>query len=188
MNSCYATVGSSVTINWSSTDARSCAIAGTAWSGTSGSQSSGPLGASRDYELRCVGVNGDSATARVGVVVDPIPGGPGVLSFNFISVPPLGSHNNLRGNLLHVLPSDYMVSCWIKVNGGWWPKPTFAEPLVRVSSDGNWQAEVTTGGLDPMATEIRAYLVTKNYVYRWPIDNMPSVNGRDVITMIVATR
>ena len=183
---CNITVADSVIISWSSTDAASCYVTGTSWTGTSGSQNSGALLASQDYEVRCTGSGGDVSNSVVKVVVDPLPGGPGTLSFNFTSVPPMGSSNNLKGNLLHVLPSDYKVFCWINVNGFWWPKPTFAEPLTKITANGSWECDITTGGGDTTATEIRAYLVTSSYV--WTSGVIPSVNGRDVVAMIVAKR
>jgi hypothetical protein len=286
---CQINYNSSATISWSSTNTASCSVTGTTWTGTSGSQSSGVLTASREYELKCVGTNGETVTATTRVMVSAqvapsafnlskactavnsssqrvdlswtvstnavsyrverhvwssgawgvvvpsqsattfsetlpnnadyyyrvfavntagekvsnpaellgctsvvpptpppptIPGGPGTPKIGLSFVPAKGSFENLRGTVLHVLPADHKVACWITVLGGWFPKPTYQNPVVGIDSNGNWSCDITTGGVDEQATEIRAYLVTNTYVSF----NLPSVNGRDVLDVAVATR
>lgn len=63
------TSGSSATITWTSTNATSCSVSPVGWTGTSGSQSTGPLSASQTYTLTCTGPGGttsDSVTIIVG--------------------------------------------------------------------------------------------------------------------------
>jgi exo-beta-1,3-glucanase (GH17 family) len=91
-----------------------------------------------------------------------VPGGPGTPSIAFTSVPPYGSFNNLQGQVLHVAPADYRVAVYIYV-GGWWTKPTFANPLTTILPDGTWTCDITTGGSDQNATQIAAFLVASTY-------------------------
>ncbi len=91
-----------------------------------------------------------------------VPGGPGTPSMEFAYVPPYGSSNNLFGQVFHVNTDDYKVAVYIYV-GGWWTKPTFANPLTNIGLDGSWECDITTGGNDPLATQIVAYLVPKTF-------------------------
>jgi exo-beta-1,3-glucanase (GH17 family) len=91
-----------------------------------------------------------------------IPGGPGSPSIEFSSVPPYGSNNNLFGQVLHVNTDDYRVAVYIYV-GGWWTKPTFANPLTNIGLTGVWECDITTGGSDPNATQIVAFLVPATF-------------------------
>jgi len=98
-----------------------------------------------------------------------IPGGPGDPVIKFTYVPPLGSFEYLRGQVWHVNPADYKVAVYIYVSG-WWTKPTFANPLTTIQSDGSWITDITTGGIDETATRIAAFLVPNGY-------NPPSMSG-----------
>ena len=91
-----------------------------------------------------------------------VPGGSGSPSMEFAYVPPYGSSNNLFGQVLHVNTDDYKVAVYIYV-GGWWTKPTFANPLTNIGLDGSWECDITTGGNDVLATQIVAFLVPKDY-------------------------
>ena len=70
------------------------------------------------------------------------------------------------------------VDPYIQIEGlGWWTKPTFAAPTVSINPDGTFTANVTTGGLDPLATIFCAALVPTDYTppqaagsYRVPAD------------------
>lgn len=81
----------------------------------------------------------------------------------FTYVPPCGSFENLEGQVSNVTPGDYKVAVYIRVDGGWWNKPTWANPLTPIQSDGSWSCDITTGGHDQDATEIIAYLVPNGY-------------------------
>lgn len=91
-----------------------------------------------------------------------IPGGPGNPAIEFTHVPPLGSFEDLEGQVLHVNPFDYRVALYIYVSG-WWTKPTFANPLTTIQIDGSWITDITTGGIDEKATRIAAFLVPVGY-------------------------
>jgi exo-beta-1,3-glucanase (GH17 family) len=97
-------------------------------------------------------------------------GGDGTPEIVFVSAPPVGSENDLYGQVRHVIPTNYRVAVYIKVGGGWWTKPTFAAPLTPIDCGGTWVTDITTGGSDSLATEIAAYLVPAGY-------NPPAASG-----------
>jgi hypothetical protein len=81
----------------------------------------------------------------------------------FISVPPFGSGLNLRGKAYNFQSGDRVV-CYIFIEGlGWWIKPTIASPTTPISADGTWTTDITTGGVDQVATEIAAFLIPAAY-------------------------
>lgn len=83
----------------------------------------------------------------------------------FTSVPPLGSFSSLRGRVAGVEPKDFRVTVYILVHGAWWgPKPYWDRPLTSISRTGRWRTDITTGGIDEVASFIVAYLVPSNYV------------------------
>ncbi len=97
-------------------------------------------------------------------------GDPGEPEIYFTHVPSPGSYENLAGSILHVDPEEYAVAVYIKVNGGWWTKPTFTHPLTSLFCNGDWVADVTTGGSDQNATHLAAFLIPEGY-------NPPEMRG-----------
>jgi len=92
--------------------------------------------------------------------------GAGTASIAFTSVPPIGSVGTdavLQGQTTHVAPSDYYVAAYIFVNGGWWTKPTFASPRTAIQCDGSFSTELVTGGSDPSATRVAAFLLPNSF-------------------------
>ena len=81
----------------------------------------------------------------------------------FTSVPPLGSFENLMGQVCGVKPADFRIVVYIKVGNGWWVKPFANQPLTTILNDGSWSSDITTGGIDQTATEIVAYLVPNGF-------------------------
>lgn len=81
----------------------------------------------------------------------------------FTYVPPIGSYDNLKGQVCDYEPADYRIAVYIKVGSGWWTKPYWDSPLTIIQSDGSWSCDFTTGGNDPQATKIAAYLVPVDY-------------------------
>ena len=81
----------------------------------------------------------------------------------FTSVPPLGSFDNLFGQVCGVTPADYRIVVYIRVGSGWWVKPFAIQPLTTILNDGSWSTDITTGGIDQTAIEIVAYLVPKTF-------------------------
>jgi hypothetical protein len=76
----------------------------------------------------------------------------------FLSVPAYGSFDDLRGEVANVSPAGYRVAVYIYV-GGWRTKPTLAQPLTPIGSDGKWTCDITAGGNDHYATRIAAFLL-----------------------------
>ena len=91
-----------------------------------------------------------------------VPCGPGEPSIQLTYVPPKGSFENLEGKVCHVNPEDYRVAVYIYV-WGWWTKPYWDDPLTTISPSGEWECDITTGGVDESATKIAAYLLPKGY-------------------------
>lgn len=82
------------------------------------------------------------------------------LRFEFVPQP--GAMDDLRGRAGNVPYDDFGVAVFIFVGGGWWTKPTFEEPLTAIETDGNWTADITTGGIDEQASRIAAFLVPRD--------------------------
>ncbi|MGC4050219.1 MAG: glycosyl hydrolase family 17 protein [Paludibaculum sp.] len=89
--------------------------------------------------------------------------GPGTPLLSLVFVPPYGFDLPLQGRVSHVSPASYGVAVYIKVAGGWWTKPTFAQPVTLILGDGTWSADVVTGGSDAQATEIAAFLIPSSF-------------------------
>ncbi|MFN8494735.1 MAG: hypothetical protein U0350_44445 [Caldilineaceae bacterium] len=92
-----------------------------------------------------------------------IVGGPGTPTIKFISVPAYGTSDKLIGQIQHVAPGQYRVAVYIYVGGGWWLKPYLTQPQTFIYPDGHWVCNITTGGVDQLATEIVAYLIPVTY-------------------------
>jgi hypothetical protein len=84
-------------------------------------------------------------------------------TIEFTYVPPLGSFDNLEGQVLNVDPVTHRIAVYIKVGSGWWTKPYWSSPLTAISVDGSWTCDITTGGIDEWASEIVAFLVPVGY-------------------------
>lgn len=100
------------------------------------------------------------AGADIGATIHDIDGPP---SIELTYVPPYGSFENLNGRVRNVLPGTAKVIVFIRVRGGWWVKPYWNSPFTPISRDDTFTTDITTGGVDEEATEIRAYLVSKDY-------------------------
>ena len=80
-----------------------------------------------------------------------------------------------RGMVYNVPPGDYKVSAWIRVDGGWWPKPTFAHPYTHIGSNGRWATgNMVTGGNDEDADAVKVYLVKRSSTWRPGRDAAPA--------------
>ncbi|MCP4245788.1 MAG: hypothetical protein GY778_01950 [bacterium] len=73
-------------------------------------------------------------------------------------VPPTGSDEDLRGRVANVDSAAHRVAICIFVDA-WWTKPTFEAPTVPIQADGSWQADITTGESDAMASKIAAFVI-----------------------------
>lgn len=92
-----------------------------------------------------------------------IPGGAGPPAIELTAVPPIGSSDDLRGQVWHVVPGDYGVAVYIKVHGGWWTKPYWNNPVTAISCDGFRVCDITIGGVDPQATDIAVFVIPLTY-------------------------
>ena len=87
------------------------------------------------------------------------------------NLPAYGTTNDLKGKVLNANPATQAVAVFINVPGyGWVSKPTCAQPLTTIQTNGSWSADITTGGGDTSATRVAALLVGTNY-------NQACVNG-----------
>ena len=84
-------------------------------------------------------------------------------SIRFTYVPPYGSYKNLKGRAYNVPFKKYRVAVYIYVVGGWWTKPYWNKPRRPIDNTGKWGCDITTGGVDQLATEIIAFLIPKSY-------------------------
>ena len=113
-------------------------------------------------------------------------GSPGV---EFTHIPPYGSTENLEGRVTNVNVNAYGVAVYVYV-GGWWSKPTFAQPLSTIRSDGTWTCDITTGGSDAYATQLAAYLVPLTYApplaEGWP--QLPDALASNAVASLRVTR
>ena len=87
------------------------------------------------------------------------------------NLPAYGINGPLSGVALNASPATNAVAVFIYVPGyGWVTKPTCAQPLTTIQTNGSWFASITTGGSDVNATRVAALLVSTNY-------NQPCVDG-----------
>ncbi len=105
-------------------------------------------------------------------------------------IPPIGSFERLKGEVRNVDPNSVAVAVYIFVEGNWWTKPYWNAPKTPVKRDGTWLCNITTGGNDPMATKIRAYLIRKDYNPPLaPQEGLPpDPPTSDVLAMVEVTR
>lgn len=89
--------------------------------------------------------------------------GAGTPAIVFTYVPPIGSSNNLKGQVSHVVPANYDIVVYIRVEGGWWVKPFLDAPLTAINCDGTYTTDIDTGGIDTQADQIVAYLIPTSY-------------------------
>ncbi len=101
-------------------------------------------------------------------------GGAGTPSIVFTSVPPIGSSNILKGQISHVAPTNFYVAVFIYVNGGFWTKPYYSTPETSINCDGTFSTDITTGGVDPEATVVAAFLLPSSY-------EPPLMNGESTL-------
>ena len=81
-------------------------------------------------------------------------------AISFTYVPDYGTKNNLKGK---VDDPDYKVAVYILIDGmGWWLKP-YANSFVYPDENGDWECDITTGGVDQYAIKITAYVLPSEY-------------------------
>lgn len=84
-------------------------------------------------------------------------------SIQITNAPAFGTFGNLSGIVSNANPASQRVAVFIYVGGGWYSKPSCAQPLTPIQSDGSWTANITPVPSDMNATIIAALLVASNY-------------------------
>ena len=109
----------------------------------------------------------------------------------FTSVPAFGSFAPLQGRVLNVAPQGYKVAVQIFVEGlGFFSKPYCSPLFITPLTDGTWSASITTGGVDPTATLIVAYLVPVAFdsSCRLSGDGLPPDLEAAAVARVIASR
>ena len=79
-----------------------------------------------------------------------------------------GDLHLMKGKVLNISdPRDYKILTYIKVGDTWWSKPYNAHPTVPINEDFSWQVPIITGGFDYNCTQVKVYLVRKEYDPRY---------------------
>ena len=80
------------------------------------------------------------------------------------NLPAFGSKSLLAGTVLNANFATNAVAVYIYVpDYGWVTKPTCAQPLTTIQTNGSWSANITTADSDTNATRIAALLVGTNF-------------------------
>jgi len=121
------------------------------------------------------------------IFMRPVPAStlPGPPSVQVTTVPAYGSAHGIAGVVSGVQTADYVVATYINVSGGWWTKPTFANPTVPINPDGSFSCDTVTGGDDQDATEYEVFVVPSDYAPP-PAAGGPSVPA-DIFSKAVAS-
>jgi exo-beta-1,3-glucanase (GH17 family) len=90
--------------------------------------------------------------------------GPGTPTVIISAAPSYGGKSPVFGKVLHVSPDNHHVVMYIHVGLYWFKKPFDATPYIIFQPDGNWMADMATGGIDELADKIRVYLFEESYV------------------------
>lgn len=90
------------------------------------------------------------------------------------SVPPIGSNASLVGEVSGIGTLTHHVAVLLEVGGVWYTKPSFIEPMARISSTGRFEVDVTTGPGDEDATRIAAFLFEQDFVPP-PVDSAKKI-------------
>ena len=91
-------------------------------------------------------------------------GSPGPPTVEVIDVPTKGLDGYLLGRVRNVGTLDHTVVVYIRRDGAWWNKPSFASPITPILCDGTWAADVTTGLGDEYADRMTAFLMPGSYI------------------------
>lgn len=76
------------------------------------------------------------------------------------------------------------VAVYINVDGGWWNKPNFANPISAIDTNGSWSCNVTGASNDVYATKYAAYLVPLSASNSVPLlSGMPLPDSLDTIAL-----
>jgi exo-beta-1,3-glucanase (GH17 family) len=92
----------------------------------------------------------------------PTTGGGSTPEITMTQIPAYGGSAYLEGVVSGVSPGSYAVAVYLYV-GGWWTKPTFADPLTSINANGSFSCDVDTGGIDYDATQYGVFVVPNTY-------------------------
>lgn len=89
---------------------------------------------------------------------------PGPPTLIFTDTPAYGASSGwLRGQAQGLDFDECRVVVLIRVQGVWWIKPYANERTITLGRNGEWSADIVTGGQDAFASEIAAFLVPADY-------------------------
>ncbi|PRP73204.1 putative exo-beta-1,3-glucanase [Planoprotostelium fungivorum] len=74
-----------------------------------------------------------------------------------------GPRGTLEGKILDADPFEHRVALYIKVGGGWWTKPTFAQPTLFIEPDRRFKADIFSGDNDATCSEVAVFLIDKDF-------------------------
>ncbi|HPB33070.1 MAG TPA: hypothetical protein PLB62_16595, partial [Candidatus Sumerlaeota bacterium] len=75
-------------------------------------------------------------------------------------IPSYGTYDDVRGVLTCAgSPHEYKIAVYIWVPELWWTKPSYDNPCLTPAADGSWSCDITSGGCDPYAFRIAAFLL-----------------------------
>ena len=97
--------------------------------------------------------NGQTTTVSCNCTV------PGTVAISFVYVPPYGINDQVEVQVTGVQTTSYAIATYIKVGGGWWTKPTAAQPTVAINCDGTARITIVSGGDDIHATDIAIFVI-----------------------------
>lgn len=98
------------------------------------------------------GTTYDSQKVRLNIDEKPdIAGDP---EFVHVAIPPCGTTQNVTGRIENFKnPDNYKIISYIFISGsGWWVKPYQNQPKTDIRPDGTFEVNITTGGIDELAT------------------------------------
>jgi Bacterial Ig domain len=87
---------------------------------------------------------------KVTIIVGSVP------SFSDVMIPLCGTTENVTGRIVGLVNVDeYKIASYIFISGsGWWVKPYQDQPTTDIHEDGSFDVDITTGGIDEVATII----------------------------------
>lgn len=107
----------------------------------------------------------------------PLTCGSSDFSFQYTSIPAIGSYDNVKGKTCGIVNLDYNIVLFIKVGETWWVKPYQDYPYTTIARDGSWEVDYTTGGIDQQATILRAYLLPRGVDAYGDITSYPHIDA-----------
>ncbi|OGE87986.1 MAG: hypothetical protein A3J07_02135 [Candidatus Doudnabacteria bacterium RIFCSPLOWO2_02_FULL_49_13] len=155
------------TVSWSSTNASSCTVAQTGWTGTSGSQSTGNLTAASTYTVNCTGAGG-SASDSVTVDVNSAPPPP--------TAPTCTSATPDEDSVYTTAPTRRTYANGVvNATNVWFPTFTDAQGGAgavwypgAILSGNEWYVDIpVSGNLPASHVNVHVYMTNANFSNQW---------------------